>query len=117
MTSFRPLHIDATSISDAWFQLLYNIFDYGYTQKIQQGSFANEEKRIQYPSISVFISHPEQDKIPIIPVTLNIPSSTTQENIENYCAKYLLGSEIAKNETYTYGSRINTLLKNNETQL
>ena len=116
--NFRPLHIDASSISDAWFQLLYNIFDFGYTQEIQRGSFANEEKRIQYPSISVFIEHPEQDMIPIIPAHLNIPSPTTKEYIESYCANYLLSDKLAQNETYTYGSRICTKMPNGgDTQL
>ena len=34
-----PFFLKAKTISDAWFQLIYNIFDHSYTQNIQRGSF------------------------------------------------------------------------------
>jgi len=60
--------------ADAWFQLIYNIFDHSYKQNIQKGSFEKEQYRLQYPGIAVFIEHPDQDMIPIIPPALGIPS-------------------------------------------
>ncbi len=102
----RPIQIHAKTISDAWFQLLYNIFDGSYRQTIQKGSFENEQYRLQYPGASVYIECPEQDIVPVIPAALNIPSPTTMEYIESYFAGYLMDPALAENETYTYGSRI-----------
>ncbi len=102
----KPIHIHAKTISDAWFQLLYNIFDGSYRQAIQKGSFENEQYRLQYPGASVYIEHPDMDMVPVIPAALNIPAPTTMEYIENYFADYLMNPELAENETYKYASRI-----------
>ena len=85
-----PFYLKAKTIADAWFQLIYNIFDNSYTQQIQKGSFEKEQYRLQYPGLAVFIEHPEQDMIPIIPPALGIPSPTTMEYIEDYFANYLM---------------------------
>lgn len=102
--------LQATTISDAWFQLIYNIFDYGYRQNIQRGSFEKEQYRIQYPSVAVEILHPTSDIVPHIPTHLNLPAPTTQDYIDEYVATYLLSENIEKNETYTYGERINEII-------
>ena len=102
----KPIFIEAKTISDAWFQLLWNIFDNSYKQAIQKGSFENEQYRLQYPGVSVYIEHPDKDIVPIIPPALGIPSPTTMEYIEDYFANYLMDPELAENETYKYASRI-----------
>lgn len=102
----KPLHLDATTISDAWFRLLYHILDNSYKQNIQRGSFEKEQFRFQYPGVSVYISHPDQDIVPIIPPALGIPSPTTMDYIEDYFANYLMNPELEENETYRYSSRI-----------
>lgn len=112
-----PFCLHAKTISDAWFQLIYNIFDHSYTQKIQKGSFENEQYRLQYPGIAVFIEHPSEDMIPVIPPALNIPSPTTMEYIEDYFANYLMDPELSENETYKYASRIHHPLPKGGTQL
>lgn len=109
--------LHAKTISDAWFQLIYNIFDNSYTQKIQKGSFENEQYRLQYPGMAVFIEHPSEDMIPVIPPALNIPSPTTMEYIENYFANYLMDPELSENETYKYASRIHHPMPKGGTQL
>lgn len=111
-----PFCLHAKTISDAWFQLIYNIFDYSYTQKIQKGSFENEQYRLQYPGMAVFIEHPGEDMIPVIPPALNIPSPTTMEYIENYFANYLMDPELSENETYKYSSRIHYPMPKGGTQ-
>jgi len=113
----RPIFIEAKTISDAWFQLLYNIFDYGYVQDIQRGSFENEQYRRQYPGIAVFIEHPDVDIIPVIPAHLGIPSPTSMEYIEDYFANYLMDSNVSKEETYRYASRIHIPMPEGGTQL
>lgn len=112
-----PFCLHAKTISDAWFQLIYNIFDQSYTQKIQRGSFENEQYRLQYPGIAVFIEHPGEDMIPVMPPGLNIPAPTTMEYIEDYFANYLMNPELSENETYKYASRIHHPMPNGGTQL
>jgi len=112
-----PFCLHAKTISDAWFQLIYNIFDHSYTQKIQKGSFENEQYRLQYPGMAVFIEHPSEDMIPVIPPALNIPSPTTMEYIEDYFANYLMDPELSENETYKYASRIHHPMPKGGTQL
>lgn len=41
-----PFCLHAKTISDAWFQLIYNVFDNSYQQKIQKGSFEKEQYRL-----------------------------------------------------------------------
>ena len=112
-----PFCLSAKTISDAWFQLIYNLFDKTYSQKIQKGSFENEQYRLQYPGIAVFIEHPYYDMVPAIPPGLGIPSPTTMEYIEDYFAHYLMNPELAENETYTYASRIQHSMPKGGTQL
>lgn len=107
----------AKTISDAWFQLIYNLFDKAYSQKIQKGSFENEQYRLQYPGIAVYIEHPYYDMVPTIPPGLNIPAPTTMEYIEDYFANYLMNPEPAENETYTYASRIQHIMPKGGYQL
>lgn len=113
----KPFHLEATTISDAWFRLLYHLFDNCYTQQIQQGSFEKEQYRLQYTGISVYIERPDLDIVPVIPTALGIPAPTTMEYIEDYFANYLMRGELQDNETYTYGSRINEVIENGTTQL
>ncbi len=101
-----PYCLHAKTISDAWFQLIYNIFDRSYTQKIQKGSFEKEQYRLQYPAIAVYIEHPAEDMVPVIPPALGIPSPTTMEYIEDYFANYLMDPALSENETYKYASRM-----------
>lgn len=86
-------------------------------QKIQRGSFENEQYRLQYPGIAVFIEHPSEDMIPVMPPGLNIPAPTTMEYIEDYFANYLMDSELSENETYKYASRIHYPMPKGGTQI
>jgi thymidylate synthase len=113
----EPFFLKAKTISDAWFQLIYNIFDNSYTQNIQRGSFEKEQYRLQYPGIAVYIEHPADDMVPIIPPALGIPSPTTAEYIEDYFANYLMDPNISENETYRYSSRIHNPMPKGGTQL
>ena len=112
-----PFFLKAKTISDAWFQLIYNIFDHSYTQNIQRGSFEKEQYRLQYPGIAVYVEHPGDDIVPTIPLGLGIPSPTSMEYIEDYFANYLMDPNISENETYRYSSRIHYPMPQGETQL
>ena len=117
IAAMTPFCLIAKTISDAWFQLIYNLFDKAYSQNIQKGSFENEQYRLQYPGIAVYIEHPYYDIVPTIPSALGIPAPTTMEYIEDYFANYLMNPELAENETYTYASRIQSSMPNGGTQL
>ncbi len=112
----NQLVINASSINDLWFQTLYNIleldndgnFKNAYpTGIIQQGSFMNEQSRLQFPSYAFCIENPTEDRLVRIPEGSNIPSPIEEEEAIKYFHNYIWGSEIQENETYTYGSRIN----------
>jgi len=113
----EPFYLKAKTISDAWFQLIYNIFDNSYTQQIQRGSFEKEQYRLQYPGMAVFIEHPGEDIVPVIPPALGIPSPTSMEYIEGYFANYLMDPELSENETYKYASRIHYPMPQGGSQL
>ncbi len=113
----QPFFLKAKTIADAWFQLIYNIFDYSYTQQIQKGSFEKEQYRLQYPGLAVYIEHPDQDIVPVIPPALGIPSPTTMDYIQDYFANYLMDPELTENETYRYSSRIHHPMPEGGTQL
>ncbi len=112
-----PFCLIAKTIADAWFQIIYNLFDKAYSQQIQKGSFEKEQYRLQYPGIAVFIEHPSDDMIPVMPPNSGIPAPTTREYIEDYFVNYLMNPELAENETYTYASRIQHKMPNGGTQL
>ncbi len=113
----EPFFIKAKTISDAWFQLIYNVFDNAYTQRIQRGSFENEQYRLQYPGMAVYIEHPSEDMVPVMPPNSGIPAPTTMEYIEDYFANYLMDPELSENETYKYASRIHYPMPKGGTQL
>jgi thymidylate synthase len=116
-STLPPFFVKAKTISDAWFQLIYNLFDNAYTQKIQKGSFEDVEYRLQYSGIAVYIEHPYYDMVPTIPPGLGIPAPTTKEYIEDYFVNYLMNPELSENETYRYSSRIHHRMPKGGTQL
>lgn len=113
----QPFFLNAKTISDAWFQLIYNLFDHAYEQQIQKGSFEKEQYRLQYPGLAVYIEHPAEDMIPVMPPGLGIPAPTTMDYIEDYFVKYLMNPQLEENETYTYASRIHHSMPKGGTQL
>jgi thymidylate synthase len=105
------MHLRATTISDAWYQILYNFGSEAYRQDIEKGSFEKENYRLQIPWLSLEIMHPLQDMIPIMPPGCNIPCPNTIEYVKEYFVDYLLGGKSpGKNESYTYALRIDTQL-------
>ncbi len=112
-----PFFLKAKTISDAWFQLIYNIFDNAYKQEIQRGSFEKEQYRLQYPGIAVYIEHPGEDMVPTMPPGSGLPAPTTMEYIEDYFVNYLMDPKLSENETYKYASRIHHPMPKGGTQI
>lgn len=111
-------YIEAKTISDAWFQILYNILDWGYEYEIERGSFDGKsadgspaekgQKRIQFQGAAIYIEYPWQDMIPEIPAHLGIPAPTSMEYVQDYFVKYIMDPILEPNETYRYSSRIHS---------
>lgn len=101
-----PVHLKTHSLEDAWFQSLYNIFDYGKEYIIDKGSFEGH-KRLEYDFITIHISNPNiRPLVPIIPPDLGIEPPTDMQYVEDYFVNYLMSNEKNENTQYTYGQRI-----------
>ncbi len=104
---FHRTFIEATDISDAWFQGLHKIIRepvHEYT--ITRGSYAGQKRR-EFDFIDIQINHPGHRPLaPIMPEGINIPPPTTDKKIEQNYLLYLLTDEKQPEEEYTYGERL-----------
>ena len=97
--------VNATTLSDAWFQTLYRILDEGRVFTIDRGSYAGQ-KRLEFDWITVQIQYPGRgDALPQIPEQYGIPNPVDDDYLAEY-VPYLMTSELKKGESYTYGSRM-----------
>lgn len=100
--------IEATTISDAWFQCLFNIWCRGEKYVIERGSYEGET-RLQYPYIVIKINNPYSEPydsmLPQIPEALGIPNPVANGYIEQYLP-YIMTDHIEPGEDYSYGNRI-----------
>ena len=101
----NPISINATSLSDAWFQTLYRCVESGRSFTIDRGSFQGQ-KRLEFDYITIHIKHP--DAIPLLPKVnpaLGFPDPVEEEYLDDYLP-YLMTGEEKEGESYTYGQRI-----------
>ena len=107
----KIINIQATTLPDSWFQLIYNILKYGKDFRIDQGSFEGCRRK-EFDFIVSHIHRPwerNNDGMPLIPEIpdhMNIPDPVEKDYLVDY-VPYLLGSEVKEGESYTYGQRIN----------
>lgn len=100
--------IEATSLEDAWYQLLYKCLEMK-DYKIDRGSFEGQ-RRLEFDWIDVHIKRPwTTPLLPTIPESLSIPPPA-DENYLNEYVTYLMTGEKKENESYTYGERLNQYL-------
>lgn len=106
----KLINIEAKTLSDSWFQLVYSCLDNGRKFKIDEGSFAGEY-RYEFDWVQVHIEQPwlrDVDGLPLIP---EFPEASTihppvaKDYIAKY-APYIMEDEKEKGEAYTYGQRI-----------
>lgn len=101
----NPVFIDATTIQDAYFQMLYKILDHGIKYEITEGSMKGDF-RLEFPFAAGFIRYPHTRPLaPIMPE--GILPTTTDEKIEKYFANELMDPNLAVNEEYRYAVWIN----------
>lgn len=99
-----PAHIKAFDLDDAWFQCLSRILEEGFVYKIDAGSYAGQ-RRLEFDFVSIHITNPAHQIIPIMPEGAGIPAPTSMEYIQQYL-QYLLTSSKTGTEDYTYGERL-----------
>lgn len=100
----KPVFIKAFDLDDAWFQCLSKILEYGQVYTIDRGSYKGE-RRLEFDFVTIQVTNPQHQIIPIIPEGISIPAPTDMEYIKNYLS-YLLTGEKTETEDYTYGERL-----------
>lgn len=102
--------IEAVTLPDAWFQLVFEIFERGRMFKIDQGSFAGHT-RLEFDWVDFHIHKPFlrcHDGLPLIPEFpegSTIPAPVDKDYIRQY-ARYIMLPDKAPGEQYTYGERL-----------
>lgn len=102
--------IDAITLPDAWFQLVYQCVRFGRKFTVDTGSYAGQI-RIEFDWVDVLIREPYLREngfplIPNIPENMKLDPPVTLEYLADY-APYLMTGDKKANEAYTYGERIN----------
>jgi thymidylate synthase len=102
--ALKPVYIEAFDLDDAWFRSLSEILEHGHVYKIDRGSYAGQ-RRLEFDFVSVHVTNPAHQIIPIMPEGSSIPAPTSMSYIQQYLS-YLLTSCKTKTEDYTYGERL-----------
>lgn len=101
----RPIHIDATTLTDAWFQTVYKCLEVGKDFIIDRGSYKGE-KRLEFDYITMHIKKPgERPLLPQIPSHYSLPNPVADDYLDGYLP-YLMTGVTKPGESYTYGQRI-----------
>ena len=101
----NPIFINAITLPDAWFQTLYACVEAGRNFKIDQGSFAGQDRR-EFDFITVQITQPDKgDLLPQLPEGSPFPNPVEDGYLDDYLP-YLMTGEEKEGEAYTYGQRI-----------
>ena len=105
-SKFKPIFVEGTNLDDVWFRLLWNVFEHGRQYYIDSGSFSGDY-RCTFDHVSGFIHHPHTRPLaPTMPESSTLPPPTTDDEIEQYFANYLMNSDLAENEDYRYATWI-----------
>jgi len=106
-TSFSAVYIEATTLGDAWFQLLFNSYHKGRRYLITKGSYEGGH-RVEFDFAAGFIKYPHDRPLaPIMPEGINISSPTDDEKIWEYFENYLMDPTLSDHEEYKYATWIN----------
>ena len=108
-------HIDATTLPDSWFQLVYNALEHGRDFKIDEGSFKGHIRK-EFDFVCVNITRPferDVDGLPLLPEIPegggDIPAPVDKDYLVQYIPYImgaLVGAKPEEKESYTYGQRI-----------
>lgn len=96
----------AKTIEDAWRDVMWCCVRNGYDYRVEHGSYVGQIRR-QFDYVVIKITEPGHRPLAVqTPEGSGIPSPTNEESIEEYFMQYIIGTEVAENEDYTYGSYI-----------
>lgn len=98
-----PSVVTARTLPEAWHLCLREVIISGYDYVIDEGSFAGSRRR-ELDHITLQVTHP--GTLPLVPL-LNpgVPVPTSSDYVDEY-VKYLLSTDKAEREEYTYGEYI-----------
>lgn len=103
----KPVFVEANTLGDTWFQLLWDIYKYGRKTPITYGSMAGAN-RLEFDFVSGISMFPHTRPLaPIMPEGLGIAPTTTDEKIGEYFAGYLMNPVLEEGEHYKYAQWIN----------
>jgi thymidylate synthase len=104
-TGMVPLHINATTLPDAWFQTIYRCVESGRDFVIDKGSYEGE-KRLEFDYITVHIKMPgAKPLLPQLPEMYSLPNPVADDYLDDYLP-YLMTGQHKAGESYTYGQRM-----------
>lgn len=113
----KPTVLTCFDIPEVWYRSLselYHAYSNGGSREymVQHGSFENQHERRELDYLTAVITNPGNRPLtPIIPEGINVAPPTDMDKIEKYFANYIFGCEVADNEDYTYGERIQISLQ------
>ena len=47
-SGFKAVHVEATTLNDAWFRLVWAIHDHGRVERVDKGSYEKEDTRLEF---------------------------------------------------------------------
>jgi len=101
----KLININAVTLPDAWFQLLYKCIEKGREFIIDKGSFKGQ-KRLEFDWVTCHIIHPDKGELlPQLAEGSTIPNPVADDYLDDYLP-YLMTGEEKEGESYTYGQRI-----------
>lgn len=106
------IKLEATTISDLWFQAIYNLLKHGRKFKIDRGSYAGQT-RLEFDYFIGHILRPGDEPIlPEIPEHCGIPNPVDRDYVyggpgygRSYI-EYVMSNVTQPGEDYTYGERL-----------
>ena len=104
MINTRTNYVEAFTIGDAWREVMLLCVKNGKDFVVKGGSYVGQIRK-QLPLVTINILEPGTRPLaPILPPTGKPP--TSEEKIEAYFERYILGDRVEENEQYTYGQYI-----------
>jgi len=106
-SGFKAVHVEATTLNDAWFRLVWAIHDHGRVERVDKGSYEKEDTRLEFDWVTCHIKHPGVRPLNIeMPESFTLPPPNDAETIDEYFAIYLMSDIRQPEEDYTYGERL-----------
>ncbi len=103
---FAGNFVRGKTIEDTWRDVMWCCVRNGKDYIVKGGSYIGQIRR-QLPYVTILIEEPWTRPLAVrTPEGCGIPAPTDEEKISNYFMEYILGSNKASNEDYTYGMYI-----------